>query len=289
MYYFHHYNREQKIWIILFQYTLIMIGCICSFGGIYNLSMKKDFYFVEQDPNLSYPKVTAQVSSSMLGFICGGIPIILLFSLGLFHYFTSLPEKRRKIMLLLGYYLVGTYLSLFATMLCTEIMKITTGEPRPNFYHYCNYQYINDNMTYYLTHTTFGQEGDYQNCKGNGSDNKDARASFPSGHSSYTMASALSIMIFLYFSKLHSPLSYFPLILAFYVAVSRIQDYFHHTYDVIGGMLIGTLITIMVWSHLYPTLKLVLIDALGNDNDDEDELKGKGSQELHSVTPSNKV
>lgn len=283
-------NEEKKSLTVLAIHFALGVAFICAFGGISNVSVKKDFFFIEQDPRLSFPKLDAQVSSQMLGFICGGIPIILLVLLFIYLYVSKkVTQNLKKLAILFGFFLVATYTSLFATMFFTSVLKITTAFPRPNFFHYCDYQFINDNTAYYNANTAFGQTGNYAYCQGSHLDVQDSRSSFPSGHTSYCFASAISVILFFYFSRLNSPLSYLPLVLAFYVGVSRIQDYYHHTYDVLAGAFLGTVVTLVVWSQLYPTLRLVVKQALWNEE------KGEGSGEEDSprtrleVMPHNNV
>lgn len=245
-------------------YTVVAVAFIVTFGGISTLPMQKDFYFQEQDPRLAFPKVTGQVSNGLLGFLSGGLPAIVLFILLAIQYFTQKDTKKQNnVGRLYGYFFLCTYLSLFMTMFFTELIKITVAEPRPNFYHYCNYQYINDNSTLYNSLTTIGKEGDYSLCRGSDSDTRDSRASFPSGHSSYCYTSATSIFFAMYYADLQSPLSYAPFVLATWVAITRIQDYYHNTYDVVAGMFLGLLISVVVWSQLHPMIsKLATLEDL---------------------------
>ena len=131
------------------------------------------------------------------------------------------------------------YLSLIQTLaltlLVTEALKVTVARPRPNFFSYCGYN------------TTT------QKCHGKQKHQRDARLSFPSGHSSNSFSSGTWLSLFL---SVIIPqcqiwwilLKFIPIGIATFVSATRIIDYMHHVSDVVGGALIGVGVAIMIFS-----------------------------------------
>lgn len=143
--------------------------------------------------------------------------------------------------------------ALFFSMGCstfiTSFVKLYVGYFRPNFYEYC--EFSDNNME----------------CA---SSNPDPRKSFPSGHSSSSFCSMTLLTLF-YFGKvgIHrcsttsrrqgisqsvvmkkrclSILSGSPLMLAIFIAVSRVHDDMHHPADVVAGAVVG--ISCAVFGH----------------------------------------
>ena len=137
------------------------------------------------------------------------------------------------------------FITLGLSWFLTDIMKIYTGQLRPNFYEMCNYnkntRQCESNNPHLLT---------------------ESRRSFPSGHASLAFASMTTL--FLYFlgkvgiqRNVHSKritlltrllylLSFAPLLLAFFIAASRVHDFWHHPADVVAGSLIGVACSLCV-------------------------------------------
>lgn len=166
-----------------------------------------------------------------------------------------------------GYFLLGA----ISCLLFTEVAKYTIGRLRPHFLTICKPDYSTDlcreqpdsgmGFQRYVT------ESEEQLCSGglkNGTTKKmlkEARLSFLSGHSSFSFYCATFMVVYL-----QSRLSRFPknkllkiqcvvrclkiarpfiqfilIILAFWISLTRISDYFHHPMDVLTGSLVGML------------------------------------------------
>lgn len=261
-------TEDRKLNLILVTYVLLGLAFLCGYGGIYNVPIQKEFFFMELDPRLSFPKVDSQVSTSMLIFIAGVIPLIVILSL-LGYFWKARKFDLKKLLPLFMFLFTTTYLSLIVTVFFTDLLKIVVGEPRPNFYHYCNYQYINSNITYYQSHATLNHEGDFGNCHGSSHENRDSRSSFPSGHASSCMTSSICIALLLYYCNIQTPLVYLPFILGFYVGITRIQDYYHNVYDVLAGWLLGCVAAGLVWISLHPTIQQMQEKLFQESEEDE--------------------
>ncbi|EMD42544.1 lipid phosphate phosphatase, putative [Entamoeba histolytica KU27] len=113
----------------------------------------------------------------------------------------------------------------------TQLYKIFAGRPRPFYFNGCN------PSLYTCT------------------------KSFPSGHSSFSMAGLLFLSLFLYFyfkkSNIHlnSLSSVFfcglPSFLAIIIAVTRTRDHYHHFSDILGGSILGGFVAIISFFSTY--------------------------------------
>lgn len=118
----------------------------------------------------------------------------------------------------------------------TDMIKIYTSMPRPNFYDMC------------------GFSKGTQSCETTNAYNlTESQRAFPSGHASLAFSSMT--ILTLYFvgkvgihhhdnnlsiqSKFWYLVSFLPVMLAIFIAASRIHDHYHHPADVIAGAMIG--------------------------------------------------
>ncbi|OHT13676.1 PAP2 superfamily protein [Tritrichomonas foetus] len=118
----------------------------------------------------------------------------------------------------------------------TNVMKKYVGRPRPDMYAWCG----SENATY-ETCTSIKQskrEGEF--------------LSWPSGHSSNAMSGGMFIALLI--QKVVKTrqlwvtlIASLPILGAVFVACSRIRDHRHHPDDVLAGMLLGGVITVLFW------------------------------------------
>jgi membrane-associated phospholipid phosphatase len=137
------------------------------------------------------------------------------------------------------------FFSMGSSTFITSFVKLYVGYYRPNIYEYCDFS------------------GDSLECSLN---NFDPRKSFPSGHSSSSFCSMTFLTLFfvgkvgihsctrqrislgvLMKKRCLSILSGAPLMLALFIAVSRVHDDMHHPADVVAGAVIG--ISCAVFGH----------------------------------------
>ena len=132
------------------------------------------------------------------------------------------------------------------TWLLTDTIKTYAGQLRPNFYDMCEFN-----------KDTLECETDSKHLL------QESRRSFPSGHSSLAFGSMMTLSLYFlgkvgiqrnmysqvpsFRSKILYLLSSLPLLLAFFIATSRIHDFWHHPADVVGGALIG--VACALFSH----------------------------------------
>lgn len=139
------------------------------------------------------------------------------------------------------------------TVSITNVLKLFVGRPRPHFAAVC--------VSYVV--------GSETQCSGNAQAVREARKSFPSGHSSLAFAAAVYTSAYIAhglsvgkspqqqrrIANFQPPSSWklisvlIPLVLASLVAASRTRD-FHHNYDdILAGSLIGSAISALVVYH----------------------------------------
>ena len=148
-------------------------------------------------------------------------------------------------------------------MLVTDVSKFSVGRLRPYFMTICNPDVDNicydmtdfnynqqDNETYYypdIHHQRYVQDEDTCSDDTDKSMLKEARLSFVSGHSSSSFYTAVYIVILTRAHAANSPwimkilLQLSSILMAFWISLTRISDYMHHSEDVIMGAIIGTL------------------------------------------------
>lgn len=142
-------------------------------------------------------------------------------------------------------YLLVAFFGYFVTITITDVGKATVGRLRPSFFDQCGPSIVQS--------TTLGYVTDYSCTVGSEKDHKDARKSFPSGHSSLAVYSAVFLCIYLQLrqSKFRIPALRVAaqtvfLSLAIVTCITRITDYRHHPTDVVAGAVLGLLVAISV-------------------------------------------
>jgi len=180
-----------------------------------------------------------------------------------------------------GYFTLGAV----SCLLFTEIAKYTIGRLRPHFLTICDPEYTDalckDSSS--QKYERFVIENEMDICRGliiNGGNYTarqlhEARLSFLSGHSSFSFFCGTFLVVYL-----QSRLSNFPrsktswlvsctyrtlkisrpflqfglIILAFWVGLTRISDYFHHPMDVVTGAVVGIIfacVTLVVCADIF--------------------------------------
>ena len=222
-------------------------------------------------------------------FIWASIAAITLVSVELVHGLVYRPMTYQDLKIppiafelyrIIGSFVVGATF----TMAITEIVKVTIGEFRPHFLSICNIKdSCNGDATDWNVNFNFSvrcsnpknfhlSEEEWQKKL------TDARKSFLSGHSSFSFFSAVFLALYLKsrLSQLRSKerymgnktgliwaewiliglkalrpfLQFSYLALAFYIALSRVSDYYHHPRDVISGGLLGTLGAYLTYTEI---------------------------------------
>lgn len=144
---------------------------------------------------------------------------------------------RRRCVYDLHHSILGLLFAVLITGVLTDAIKDAVGRPRPDFFWRC----FPDGVDKY------DRFGDVI-CHGNDKDIKEGHKSFPSGHASWSFAGLSFLSLYLsgkikafdrrgHVAKLC--IVFLPLLMAALVAVSRVDDYWHHWQDVFAGGLLG--------------------------------------------------
>ncbi|KAK0139848.1 Phospholipid phosphatase 1 [Merluccius polli] len=127
----------------------------------------------------------------------------------------------------------------------TDIAKATIGRLRPHFLAACKpvWDQINCKSGGYIENFT---------CTGDAERVDEARLSFYSGHSSFSMYCMLFLVLYIQarlkseWARLLRPtIQFFLLATAVYVGLSRVSDYMHHWSDVLVGLVQGAVMAVL--------------------------------------------
>ncbi|XP_073836734.1 putative phosphatidate phosphatase [Musca autumnalis] len=275
-------KRLKSIARIVFDLLIFAGVCLCELGLRKWLKPHKRGFFCN-DESLQYPFRESTITVPVMVAIVLAVPCSVIMVIELFKQLSPLPstsscEKRKspqsnskqssssggggcrfaeRLMhcyAQIGYYLFGLALTLVAT----HITKKTVGRLRPHFFAVCQPQ-MPDGSTckdsfnygrYIEDYTCLGQN--YTESQLN-----QVGQSFPSAHSSVFFYAMLYLAFYLQAtlstraSKLMKHLLQFTFIMfAWYVALSRISDYWHHWSDVLGGIVLGCVIAFIISNYV---------------------------------------
>ncbi|KAF8399069.1 hypothetical protein HHK36_014935 [Tetracentron sinense] len=220
-------------WLILL--LLVVIDVI--------LNVIKPFYrFVGKDmmTDLQYPLKSNTVPVWAVPLYAVLLPIAIF----IVFYF------RRRDVYDLHHGILALLFSVLITGVLTDAIKDAVGRPRPDFFWRC----FPDGKDFY------DQLGNVI-CHGEKSDIKEGHKSFPSGHTSWSFAGLGFLSLYLagklkafdrrgHVSKLC--IVFLPLLAASLVAVSRVDDYWHHWQDVFAGGLLGLTVATFCYLQFFP-------------------------------------
>jgi len=175
-----------------------------------------------------------------------------------------------------GYFTLGA----LTTLLFTELAKYSIGRLRPHFLTLCRPKFTKELCEDQWGYKRFVTDNEDEICEGliSGEVTKkqlhEARLSFLSGHSSFSFYCAMFLIVYLQarLSNFPTPKSAFVrivyrtlkvfrpfiqfamIILAFWISLTRISNYFHHPMDVLTGACVGmsfAAITLMVIADVF--------------------------------------
>lgn len=146
--------------------------------------------------------------------------------------------------------ILGLLFAVLITGVITDAIKDAVGRPRPDFFWRC----FPDGVDNYDTW------GDVI-CHGKDKDIKEGHKSFPSGHASWSFAGLGFLALYMtakikvfdrsgHVAKLC--ILFLPLLMASLVAVSRVDDYWHHWQDVFAGGILGLFVATMCYLQFFP-------------------------------------
>ncbi|KAM6985803.1 phospholipid phosphatase 1 isoform 2-T2 [Aplochiton taeniatus] len=206
--------------------------------------------FFCNDDSIKYPSKEDTISYQLLGGVM--IPItILTMIVGecLSVYLNRINSKSsfNNSYVACLYKAIGTFVFGAAmSQSLTDIAKYSIGRLRPHFLDVCKPDWSKINCT-------AGNYIESFTCTGDARMSNEARLSFYSGHSSFSMYCMLFLALYLQarlqadWARLLRPTIQFFLIAAsVYTGLSRVSDYKHHWSDVLVGLLQGAIMAVLV-------------------------------------------
>ncbi|KAK4409581.1 Lipid phosphate phosphatase 2 [Sesamum angolense] len=175
-----------------------------------------------------------------------------LFNINLAHYRISGILLLQRDVYDLHHAILGLAYSLLVTAIITDSIKDAVGRPRPNFFYRC----FPDGIAIFDLN-----DGDVL-CTGDKKIIKEGYKSFPSGHSSWSFAGLGFLALYLcgkirvfdrngHAAKLCIVL--LPYLCAALVAISRVDDYWHHWTDVFTGSILGAVVSLICYLQFFPS------------------------------------
>ncbi|RRT61539.1 hypothetical protein B296_00006346 [Ensete ventricosum] len=147
--------------------------------------------------------------------------------------------------------ILGLLFSVLITGVITDAIKDGVGRPRPDFFWRC----FPDGKEDYDNVTTNVR------CHGEHGVIKEGHKSFPSGHSSWSFA-GLGFLSWYLAGKIKAfdrrghvaklCIVFLPLLAASLVAISRVDDYWHHWQDVFAGGFLGLVVASFCYLQFFP-------------------------------------
>lgn len=245
---------------------LSLTAVLAAAAFLINLIPLESIPFIERDPSISFAYVPSTVSTTILVVISAGIPLVVLVISSAAHAACkrgrSEPTLLRHVVHFL-WLLLALAQALLATKLVTDSIKIGVAHPRPNMLAMCDYAgyqaaAASGNFSAYLAATTAGAFGQVSRCAAAASLVKDSQSSFPSGHSSSSFAGMLFLALYFravagvrpyVFFTWPAVLSAAPLVVAIFVAATRVHDRYHATIDVTAGAIVGAFCAWLAFSN----------------------------------------
>lgn len=253
-------NKDRIIQTVVDLAVIIIVFVILAM--VYFLVEPKILYFTCNDSDIFYPYASDTVQLWVVG-VYGTIgPIFFILLVELKNTFLNKKSSKQarssrfKEFAICSFHAVSLFiLGLAITLLLTEIGKRWIGRLRPHFMDVCKPNYALINCT---TQTASGTVynsiytgGSF--CTGSAANVKEARFSFPSGHSSFSCYTMIFLIVYLEARLVLLRLRFIkPLlqmtafIAAFVTCLSRISDYHHRGSDVFGGCVLGLAIGLFI-------------------------------------------
>lgn len=239
---------------------VIIVIVLVIFAFVYFLVDPKIRHFYCNDTDIFFPYVPDTIPFWAIG-IAGFLgPFVIILGTELFniiHDDTERPNKRSGFRTFLIHFFHAMSLFIMGiavTLLLTEIGKRWIGRLRPYFMSVCVPDYSRFNCTSNgLTGMVYNPISSGDICTGDANAIKEARYSFPSGHSSFSWFTMLFTIIYLEarlqlvcFRYVKTTIQMACFITAWVTVLSRVSDYHHRFTDILAGSILGIVVALFI-------------------------------------------
>lgn len=255
------YENKSTLWRRIVQSIadlVIIIVIFVIFVLVYFLQDPKIRYFTCADDDIWFPYIEDTIPFWAVGIfgILGPLVIIIFVEIlnANFCWFQKEKENRCRTFWICLLHAISLFvLGIAVVLTLTEIGKRWVGRLRPHFMSLCDPDLAQINCGTQVingyVYKAISTGGSF--CRGDPDKIKEARFSFPSGHSSfswYTMLFTIfyleARLILIRFRYIKTIIQMTCFIAAFVTMLSRISDYHHRGSDVIGGTVLGVIVAV---------------------------------------------
>jgi len=240
---------------------ILLVGIPCLLLNVVGEPYLRGFFC--NDESIRHPYLDSTVPTWALILISYGLPaiIIALVETALLKHSETFNSVRlaREMYNTFGLFVFGS----FVNQLISDTTKFTIGRLRPHFIEVCNPNIIFNESTcgtadqpIYVTNFTCLGQSDISESE-RATRLNDSRLSFVSGHASLSSYSMWFCIVYLHQRmatrnfRLVKPLIQVGCALfAVFTSLSRVSDYKHHPGDVVGGAILGFLVSSLTVTFL---------------------------------------
>lgn len=238
--------------------TVILISIAFLFVFLFVHPFDRGFYCTDESIRFPYSPDTIPLWAAGLYGVVSAIFFVIVSEAYLARPFFSGSGSVNRVnrFILSSIHGVLLYsLGAISVLLITEIGKQTVGRLRPHFLTVCKPDYEKLKCFEKINGVDVALYVPLKDgiCTGDPKLIREARLSFPSGHSSFTTYSMVFIIIYLEARLvlrrtrfIKSIIQLIAFIAAWHTCMSRVSDFKHHHTDVIGGAVIGISLAIFV-------------------------------------------
>uniref|UniRef100_A0A8C5PB62 Phospholipid phosphatase 1 n=1 Tax=Leptobrachium leishanense TaxID=445787 RepID=A0A8C5PB62_9ANUR len=241
------FDKTRIPFVLLDIVCVVLAGLPFAILNLKHIPFKRGFFC--NDESISYPYREDTISYQLLAAIVIPLSIIvILLGEALSVYYNNLQSNAfvRNHYVATIYKAIGAFIfGAAVSQSLTDIAKYTIGRLRPHFLSVCkvNWAQVNCSAGYIENFV----------CEGDSVKSNEARLSFYSGHSSFSMYCMLFLALYLHsrmrgdWARLLRPTIQFALVAAsVYVGLSRVSDYKHHWSDVLTGLIQGAIVAVLI-------------------------------------------
>ncbi|XP_074098766.1 wunen isoform X1 [Cotesia typhae] len=253
-------DRSSKLLLVK---IIIDFTCVTVVGftvlGFYLFGQPYQRGFFCNDESLMHPYRESTVTNTMLYIVGIFLPICVILC-GEFLYAKNTSGQSSVVLfgrviprwVVLAYHKIGSFaFGAVANVLTTDVAKYAIGRLRPHFIELCK---PSINCSLPINHHKFIEHDQFTCTASNVTKRllKEVRLSFPSGHSSFSTYVMIYLVLYLQLRITWKGSVIFKhfvqlilILLAWATAMSRVSDYKHHWSDVLVGMLIGVIVSLI--------------------------------------------